>query len=178
MDRHLSCSAIHHRSRAKTLEVFVLGIITSQRLGTLMNLITITGKVSHLNSVASITGGGGAALETVHRTTFRVDGRHVEVEGPMSWASNDDYVAIVGVEQDGVLEPLASRNDTTGYETYAGARSYTLAVVLIFLGFFTFFITAAMGAWLIWGINKRKKLIAEATRRLHSIPRVTAAATT
>lgn len=143
-----------------------------------MDLVTIAGKVSHLNRVSSVTGGGGGAVETEHETTLRVDGRHVKVDGAMSWASNDDHVVMVGSEIDGVFEPLAIRNDTSGYESYAEARSYTFAIVLLLLGIFTFFITTAMGAWLIWGINKQKKLNAEAKRRLHSIPRVPAAPAT
>lgn len=144
-----------------------------------MGLVAIAGEVSHLTRVSSTTGGGGgAAVSTSHQTTLRVNGRHVKVEGAMSWASNDDYVAIVGVEEDGVLEPLAIRNDTSGYESYAEANSYTLAIVLLFLGFFTFFITTAIGAWLIWGIKKQKKLNAEAKRRLHSIPHASATSAT
>ena len=137
-----------------------------------MSLIAVTGKVSHLNRISSISGGGGSTdVETSHQTTLRVNGRHVKVEGSMSWASNDDHIAIVGVEEAGVLELLAIRNDTSGYESHAEASSYTLAIVLLFLGFSTFFITTAIGAWLIWCIKKRKKFIAEAKQMLHGIPR-------
>lgn len=137
-----------------------------------MSLIAVAGKVSHLNRVSSISGGGGGgAVSTSHQTTLRVDGRQVKVYGSMSWAADDDYVAIVGVEEEGVLEPLAIRNDTSGYESNAEAKSYTFAILCLFLGFFTFFITTAFGAWLILGIKKRKKLIAEAKQMLHDIPR-------
>jgi hypothetical protein len=139
-----------------------------------MDLVAIAGKVSHLNRVSSITGGGGAAVETEHETTFRVNGRHVVVGDAVTWASDGDHVAIVGTETDGVLEPLAVRNDTSGYEGYAEARSYTFAIVLLFLGVFTFFITTAIGAWLIWGIARQKRINAEARRRLNSIPRAAA----
>lgn len=137
-----------------------------------MSLVAVTGKVSHLNRVSSITGGGGGTdVETSHQTTLRVNGRHVKVEGPMSWVADDDHIAIVGVEEEGVLEPLAVRNDTSGYKSNAETRSYTFAIVCLFLGFFTFFVTTAFGIWLIWGIKKQKKLIAEAKQMLHDIPR-------
>lgn len=135
-----------------------------------MGLIAVAGKVSHLNRVTSVTGGGGGAVETEHRTSFRLDGRQVVVDESMGWASNDDYIAMVGTEDYGIFEPLAVRNDTSGFEGYTEARSYTLAIVLLFLGIFTFFITTAMGLWLIWGIKKQKKLNAEAKRILRSIP--------
>jgi len=144
-----------------------------------MGLVAIAGEVSHLTRVSSTTGGGGgAAVSTSHQTTLRVNGRHVKVEGSMSWASDGDHVAIVGVEEKGVLEPLAIRNDSSGYESYAETNSYTFAIVLLFLGVFTFFITTAIGAWLIWGIKEQERLNAEAKHRLHSIPRASATSAT
>lgn len=138
-----------------------------------MSLVAVTGKVSHLNRVSSITGGGGGTnVGTSHQTTLRVNGRHIKVDGPMSWVADDDHIAIVGLEEEGVLEPLAVRNDTSGYESYAEARSYGFfLILLLLLGFFTFFITTAIGVWWIWGIEKQKKLNAEAKQMLHDIPR-------
>ena len=126
-----------------------------------MSLMKIAGKVSHLDRISTtgVSGSNGAvAISTSHQTTFRVNGCQVSVRGPMTWVANDDHIAMVGVDDFGFLDPLAVRNDTSGYESYAETRTYTLAIVLLFLGFFTFFITTAIGVWLIWGIKKRKKL--------------------
>jgi hypothetical protein len=140
-----------------------------------MSLVAITGKVSHLNRLSSVSGGGGGtAVSTSYQTTLRVDGRHVKVNGSMSWVADDDYIAIVGIEDEGVLDPLAIRNDSSGYESYAETKSYTFAIVCLILGFFTFFITTAIGAWLIFGIQKQKKLNAEAKQMLHEMPRTQA----
>lgn len=140
-----------------------------------MSLVTVVGKVSNPNRVSTISGGGGGTdVSTSHQTTLRVDGRQVKVDDPMSWVADDDYVAMVGEEKDGVLEPLAIRNDTSGYERSAEASSYGFSILLIVLG--VIFIPAGLftiplGAWLIWGIKKRKKLIAQAKQMLHEIPR-------
>jgi hypothetical protein len=141
-----------------------------------MSLVAVVGKVSHLNRISSTSGGGGGGTDvsTSHQTTLRVDGRHLKVDGPMSWAADDDYVAIVGEEKEGVLEPLAIRNDTSGYEGSGKASSYGLSILLIVVG--VIFIPAGLftipfGAWLIWGIKKREKLIAQAKQMLHEIPR-------
>jgi hypothetical protein len=138
-----------------------------------MSLIVVAGKVSHITRVSSTDGAGrdgSISIGTSHQTTFRINGRHVKVKGPMSWVSDDDHITIVGVEEGGVLEPLAAHNHTSGHETYAEASSYTLAIVCLFLGFFTFFITTAIGVWLIWGIKKQKALISKAKQMLHANP--------
>lgn len=140
-----------------------------------MSLVTVVGKVSHLNRVSTVSGGGGGTdVSTSHQTTLRVDGRYVKVDGSMNWAADDDYVAIVGEEKEGVLEPMAMRNETSGYESSATASSYGFSILLIVVG--VIFIPAGLftipfGAWLIWGIKKREKLIAQAQQMLQKVPR-------
>lgn len=139
-----------------------------------MTLVTYAGKVSHLNRISSTSGGGGGSeVSTSHQTTLRIDGRPVKVASAMSWAADEDYVAIVGEENNGVLEPLAVRNDTSGYASSAEAASYGFSIVLIVLGIILIpvgLFTIPFGIWLIWGIKKRKKRIEQANDLLNKIP--------
>jgi hypothetical protein len=86
-------------------------------------------------------------------------------------------VAIVGEKREGQLVPLAIRNDTTGYERIAEVSySYGFAIAMIVLGVVLFALITgifmiAWGLCLIFKINRDKKVIAEAKRRLHGIPR-------
>jgi len=147
-----------------------------------MNLVAIAGKVSHINRIASTEDDGGR-ITTTHETTLRVDGRHVQIGDACNWLSDGDHVAIVGHESGGELVPVAIRNDTTGYENIAEVRSsYGFGILMIVLGVILFALIIGIfmigwGIWTIFRVNRDKKIISEATRRLHSIPRVVAAAT-
>jgi len=147
-----------------------------------MNLVAIAGKVSHINRTLSTVEGDGSGLGTTYATTLRIDGRHVEIDDVCRWASNDDYVAIVGEMRGHELVPLAIRNDTTGLESIGEvSSSYGRAILLIVGGIvlFALIIGIFMIAWGLWSIvriKRDRKVIAEAKRRLDAIPRAVAPA--
>lgn len=146
-----------------------------------MNLITIAGKVSHVNRIASTLDDGGRIV-TNYVTALRIDGRHVEISDDVSWAAEGDHVAIVAEQGVDGLVPLAIRNDTTGYEDVSEvSSSYGFAVLMIVLGVVLVALIIgifmiAWGLWTIYKVNTDKKVIAEAKRRLDSIPRARATA--
>ncbi|MBD5780972.1 hypothetical protein IEN85_15840 [Pelagicoccus sp. NFK12] len=141
-----------------------------------MKLASFSGKVSHVNRTSHTYGGGsGGEVQTSHNTTLRLDGRHVELQGSATWLSEDDLVVIVAEESQGSIEPLAVRNETTGYESVQGHASYKIAIVLIVIGVFSAPVVIgwpimALGAWFLSVGMKRNKLINEAASTLRKIP--------
>lgn len=142
-----------------------------------MELTSVSGKVSYFDRVSSVHGGQGeSAVKTAHAASFRLDGRHVDLQGSASWVSDGDHVAIVGEVEQGRLEPLAVRNDTTGYERSEPPASYALSIVTIVagvltLGFMVGFLLIPFGIWLLLGARKRRRRVAEAVALLQAIPR-------
>lgn len=145
---------------------------------TRMDLVAIAGTVSHVNRLVAAV---GEAPTASYVTTLRIDGRHVEIADRCTWASVGDHVAIVGEEGPDGLIPLAVRNDTSGYEGLSEAsHSYGFAILMIVLGIVLFALIIgifllAWGLFLLFKIRKDKKVIAEAQRRLDSLPRASAA---
>jgi SAM-dependent methyltransferase len=145
-----------------------------------MKLVSVAGKVSHINRIPRVTGGAGSAISTEYMTSMRVGGQQVEMSGACSWVSENDYVAIVGEELDGELLPVAIRNDTSGYVSMPEVSySYGSAILLIVLGVLLLALMIGIfmigwGVWRIFKIQRDKKVCAEAERILRSIPRASA----
>lgn len=147
-----------------------------------MDLVALAGKVSHVNRLIMTMGDAEDALGTRYTTTLRIDGQHVEIDDQCTWVSDGDHVAVVGKNGPDGLILLAFRNDTTGYEGLAEpASSYGFAITMIVLGVVLFALIIgifmfAWGLWRLYTVNRDKKAIADAQRRLDSLPRASATA--
>ncbi|WP_309025602.1 hypothetical protein [Pelagicoccus sp. SDUM812002] len=146
-----------------------------------MKLTAISGKVSHVVRTTSTGGGGtkGAPVGTAHNTAFRLDGRQIQIQGSVSWLSEGDHVTIIGEAQGSNIEPLAARNDTSGYESIDGHVSKKISIFLIVIGVITIPIfigwpVLALGTWFLSVGMKKNKQIDEAATILRGIPRSTA----
>ena len=148
-----------------------------------MKLVPFSGKVSHLNQISSTSSNilhGRGSIKTSHKTTFRVDGRPVEVGGTHNLGDGDP-VTVVAIEKGGTHYPLAFRNDATRIE-HVESASYIWGILFMILGVFMIGIyigiPVMIGAgYLLYKTNEMKKAIADAVVMLRNTPAATAAVT-
>lgn len=103
-------------------------------------LVTVSGKVSHVSQTSSTHGqvqNGHGTVSTSHQLSFRVDNRPATMKGTPS-IGDGDLVTIAGLDRGGIVETLAVRNRSTGID-YGGAKTvqYIAAGICGLLGVVT-----------------------------------------
>lgn len=118
-----------------------------------MNYVTRAGVASHV-----------AARQT---TMFRLDGKAVEVSGPVHLAEGD-RVSVVGKERDGTLHSFAMRNESTGVITRKRVHPelQMAGITSLFVGAGC----AACGAWAGLGSNGIIGLVGAIPLMLTGVP--------
>lgn len=148
-----------------------------------MKLIPFSGKVSHLNQITETSGrlhNGRGNIKTSHKTTFRVDGRPVELDGTHNLGDGDP-VTVVAIEKNGTHYPLAFRNDATRIE-HTQSASYIGGILIMILGIFTIAVYIGVpimigAGYLIYKTKEMRAAIADAAVMLRNTPAATVAAT-
>lgn len=104
-----------------------------------MNLISISGAVSHCRVVSNTHGHvdarHGGNIRTTHETMFRVAGKPVQMNGTIS-VDNGDTVTVVGLQASDGLHAIALRDHDSGLTITAPEDKRFLAagIILLFTG--------------------------------------------